>query len=144
MKPAHFHFQKGASLIAAIFLLVGLSMLGALMTLLVSSQTESSLNEYYAAQALYAAQSGVQVAAFNINQSAIAGGGTANCTAANTAGRIQLESGIDAWYEVTSTYQLLSSIGTCNIVSTGYAGGTSASPITQRQFTVIYNSATLP
>lgn len=138
------HSQSGVSLIAAIFLLVGLSMLGAMMTLLVTSQSESTLDELYAAQALYAAQSAVQGAAFKINQSAIAGGGTANCTAANTVSPVQLEAGTDAWFEVTSSYQMLGTVGTCKIVATGYAGGTSANPITQRQLTVVYKPATLP
>jgi len=138
------HSQSGISLIAAIFLLVGLAMLGALMTLLITSESESTVNEMLSVQALYAAESGIQVSGFKINQSAVTNGGVADCTQATTSAPVQLESGIDAWYSIQSTLQAFGSVNTCEIVATGMAGGSSGNPTTQREITVYYNSATLP
>lgn len=119
-------------------------MLGALMTLLVTAQSESTLDEWYSAQALYAAQSATQIAAYQINQSAIAGGGTSNCAVATT-GILQLESGLDSWYSINSTLDTATyaPINVCKIIATGYAGNDPANPIAQRELTVIYNTTTL-
>lgn len=134
--PRH---QSGISLIAAIFMLVTLAMLGALMTVLISSQSLGSLNEWYSSQALYAAESGVQASAYKINHSSGATP-TAKCADANTSSPVQVESGTEAWYSITSTLNTINSINVCEIVATGLAGGTSANPTVQRQITVTYSS----
>ena len=51
--------QRGVSLIAAIFLLTGMAVLGALLSRLLITGVGESLQEWYASQALYAAESGV-------------------------------------------------------------------------------------
>ncbi len=54
-----FKKQRGVSLIAAIFLLTGMSILGALLTRLLTVGVTESMQEWYASQALYAAESGI-------------------------------------------------------------------------------------
>lgn len=51
--------QRGVSLIAAIFLLTGMSILGALLSRLLLVGIGESMQEWYASQALYAAESGI-------------------------------------------------------------------------------------
>lgn len=133
------HTQHGVSLIAAIFMLVGLSMMGALMTVLITAESESTVNEYFSIQALYAAESGIQASAYLINQSAIAGGGTGNCDAADT-GPIQLDPAIEAWYSVESELDNASyAVSVCQITVTGMAGNSSGSPLSQREINVTYS-----
>ena len=58
--------QKGASILAAIFLITALAVLGALMTKLTIMSSQETINEFYSAQALYAAESGTDWAAYHI------------------------------------------------------------------------------
>lgn len=127
--------QRGVSLVAAIFLLVALSVLGALMTVLLSSQSLTSVSDYYANQALYTAESAVQRAAYQINQSQ-------DCTAGDVTGQ-QLEDGLDAWYTISGNNDTINGHLLCRIIATGMAGGNSSSPISQRQITVLYGTAFL-
>ncbi|MCW8917317.1 MAG: hypothetical protein OQL08_00665 [Gammaproteobacteria bacterium] len=60
------HRQGGASIIAAIFLITALAVLGALMTKLTIMSSQETLNEWYSTQALYAAESGADWAAYHI------------------------------------------------------------------------------
>lgn len=129
--------QSGISIITAIVALLGLSLLGAMIAVLTSTQSESTVNEWYSAQALYAAESGIQVSAYKINH------GAGACAAAN-ATDILLEAGLPAWYSITTAVVTISGINTCEITATGKAGGTAASPVAQRQIVVNYKSIVVP
>ena len=59
-------YQRGASLIAAVFLITGLAVLGALMTKLTLTSNIKTVKEWHAQQALYAAESAVSYAAYDI------------------------------------------------------------------------------
>lgn len=67
--------QRGASILAAIFLITALAVLGALMTKLTIMSSQETINEFYSAQALYAAESGTDWAAYHIinNDTCVAG-----------------------------------------------------------------------
>lgn len=58
--------QTGASILTAIFLITALAVLGALMTKLTIMSSKETINEFYSAQALYAAESGNDWAAYHI------------------------------------------------------------------------------
>jgi Tfp pilus assembly protein PilX len=58
--------QRGASLISAVFLITALAVLGALMTKLTQFTSTKTVKEWYGAQALYAAESAISAAAFDI------------------------------------------------------------------------------
>lgn len=120
--------QRGAALIAAIFVITALAALGALMTQLLVLGSEETIDEWYSAQALYAAESGVDWAIWDLTVNGGSGAST-NSTVVNN----------QAW--MTTTVSTLTINGTNNlytITSTGTAGGTSASPRTQRQIVVQY------
>jgi Tfp pilus assembly protein PilX len=109
-----------------------------MVAVLTSTQSESTVNEWFSAQALYAAESGVQASAWLINQNA------GVCTAANTAVAVQLEAGRPAWYTISSVVVSISGINLCRITAIGMAGGTSTNPIAQRLITVDYKSIVVP
>ncbi len=58
--------QAGASILTAIFIITALSVLGALMTKITIMSSQETINEMYSAQALYAAESGTDWAAYHI------------------------------------------------------------------------------
>lgn len=58
--------QCGASLISAVFLITALAVLGALMTKLTQFTSTQTVKEWYGAQALYAAESAISAAAYDI------------------------------------------------------------------------------
>lgn len=70
--------QRGASLITAVFLITALAGLGVFLTRLLVMQSRETLNEWFSAQALYAAESGVDYAAYTITTTAPIAAGTAN------------------------------------------------------------------
>lgn len=72
--------QRGVSLIGAIFLITGLSLLGALLTRLLVINVEETMGEWYSAQAFAAAESGIDYAAYNVIYAtpACTGAGTVN------------------------------------------------------------------
>lgn len=65
-----FRKQRGVSLLAAIFLLTGMSLLGALLTRLLTVGIAETMQEWYASQALYAAESGVSWRMYGLNPDA--------------------------------------------------------------------------
>jgi Tfp pilus assembly protein PilX len=100
--------HSGASLLTAVFLITALALLGALMTRLMVLSSTETIQEWYAAQSLYAAESGVDWAAFQIAT------GTYTCTpnsdthpvTANTTFTVTVscqEIGGRQLYEITST-----------------------------------------
>jgi len=123
--PVH---QHGAALIATVFIITALASLGALMTQMLVLGSEETIDEWYSSQALYAAESGVDWAIWDLT---INGG-----TGASTNNTI---SGGQVW--ITTTVNTLTINGTNNvytITSTGTAGGTSGNPRAQRQIVVQY------
>ena len=115
--------QRGAALIAAIFVITALAALGGLMTQLLVLGSEETIDEWYSAQALYAAESGVQWSIYN--------GGAANSNQPVVANR--------AWFDVSVTTTNYGGGKTMFIItSTGKAGDTAAAPRTQRRIVVQY------
>jgi len=120
--------QRGAALIAAIFVITALAALGGLMTQMLVLGTEETIDDWYSAQALYAAESGVEWAVWDLTVNGGTGVAT-NSTVVNNR----------AWMTTTVNAVLIN--GTNNlytITSTGTAGGSSGSPRTQRQIVVQY------
>ena len=115
--------QRGAALIAAIFVITALAALGGLMTQLLVLGSEETIDEWYSAQALYAAESGVEWSIYN--------GGASNTDQVVVGGR--------AWFDVSavSTNYAGGKI-LYTITSIGKAGGTMGSPQTQRRIVVQY------
>lgn len=115
--------QAGAALIAAIFVITALAALGGLMTQLLVLGTEETIDDWYSAQALYAAESGVEWSVYNGGAS-----GTAQVVVADRA-----------WFDVSvASIPYAGGKTLYTITSTGKAGGTSGSPRTQRQIVVQY------
>lgn len=120
------HRQRGASLIAAIFIITALLAIGGLMTQLMVLGSEETINEWYSAQALYAAESGVDYAVWELEN----GGDGVTTDTDVIAGQ--------SWMTTTVTTtsfnggaQLL-----YTITSTGEAGGTSGNPRSQREIMI--------
>lgn len=124
--------QGGVSLIAAVFLITGLAVMGAIMTKVMTISSKETISEWYSAQALYAAESGIDWAAFQI---------TNNDTCPlnypySSPQIIEITAGM-AWVDVDiSCSQAGEAPNITNlylITSDGMAGGTSASPEVQRR-----------
>lgn len=67
--------QRGFSLVTAIFLLVVLSALGAMMLTFFAAQQQSSALDIMGARAYQAARAGIEWGAFHVIQSSVADGG---------------------------------------------------------------------
>lgn len=65
--------QGGASIITAIFLITGLAILAALMSKLTIFGATQSVKEWHAAQALYAAESAISAAVYDITNTSVCG-----------------------------------------------------------------------
>ncbi|MDE2117929.1 MAG: hypothetical protein KGJ19_04970 [Betaproteobacteria bacterium] len=74
----HHKLQQGFSLITAIFLLVVLASLGAVMMTFFTAQQQSSALDVMGARAYQASRAGIEWGAFQIIQSGVAGGAFAN------------------------------------------------------------------
>lgn len=130
--------QCGASLIAAIFLITVLAIMGAFLSRLLVTTSAGTITEWYSAQALYAAESGVDYAAYQLARNTPAPPtpptpGTA--TAAATASDMAVDTA--AWFSTTVTAVVVTPTKVVyEIRSTGVAGGTSANPMAQRTLVV--------
>jgi hypothetical protein len=118
--------QRGASLIAAVFLITAMAALGALMTNLTVHSSIVTVNEYFSSRALLAAESGFDWAIYDIINNS---GGTRG----ETGGAVAMESGEDIWFNTTVTTWIIDSDNPnqatyYEITSQGMAGGTSANP----------------
>jgi len=116
--------QRGASLVMAIFLITALAALGGLLTQLLVLGSEETINEWYSAQALYAAESGVEWAAQDIS----AGG------AGSISNGVVLTD--QAWMTTTVSPVSIGGRTLYTITSTGSAGGLVSAPRTQRRIVV--------
>lgn len=130
--------QRGVSLITAIFLITGLALLAALMTKLVVVGSEESIREWHSTQALFAAETGVEWAAFQIVQGHTPGGG---CNPALTgSGVTPLEMVANrAWFQVAISCFQAETVSVYQITSNGLAGESSSSANARRQLTVQFN-----
>ncbi|HEY5602397.1 MAG TPA: hypothetical protein VIM41_04745 [Gammaproteobacteria bacterium] len=115
--------QRGAALIAAVFLITALLGLGALMTQLLVLGSEETINEWYSAQALYAAESGAEWSVYN----------------AGAAATDQIVVGGRAWFDVVvTTTNYGGGMVLYTITSTGKAGDGLANLRTQRKIITQY------
>ncbi|MDJ0807171.1 MAG: hypothetical protein QNJ78_10100 [Gammaproteobacteria bacterium] len=126
--------QRGASIIIAIFLLVGLSALGAVMTRMMVTQSLQTTDAWLSSQALYAAESGVQVAAYRLNRTS-----PATCNLSISDNSVSVRS----WFSISTRPLILGSTDVCEITATGKAGNSAAAPAVQRQIVVTYRWAAL-
>jgi hypothetical protein len=122
-------FQRGASLITAVFLITALAAIAALMTRQTIHSTTETTNEYLSSQALYTAEAGVDRAVYDILYNA----GTGVVTD-------QSIPGVTAWFTTTVvSWPIDSGANTYyQITSTGEAGGTAATPVVSRQLVVYF------
>lgn len=117
--------QTGVSLITAIFLITALAVLAAMMTRFLILGSEETLNEWYSAQALGAAESGVEWSVYDI----LYGGGS------GAAVDTPVTSG-SSWFTTSVTSVTIGTKTEYTITSTGEAGGSAADPRVQRQIIV--------
>jgi len=126
------NLQRGASLITAIFLITALAILGSLMTRLTILSSDETISEWYASQALYAAESGADWGAYYIQNTLFP---ATTCPAGNTyypdATPQEVVAG-SAWFTLQVSCKSLDTLFIYKITSSGFAGGTSATPRTQR------------
>ncbi len=116
--------QRGASLVMAIFLITALAALGGLLMQLLVLGSEETINEWYSAQALYAAESGVGWAARDIS----AGGSGSISNGVVLTDR--------AWMTTTVSPVSIGGRTLYTITSTGSAGGVVVAPRAQRRIVV--------
>ena len=120
--------QHGAALIATIFVITALAALGGLLTQMLMLGSEETIDEWYSSQALYAAESGVDWAIWDLTVN----GGTGTSTNSTVlSGQVWMTTTVN-----TLTINGINNVYT--ITSTGTAGGTSGNPRTQRQIVVQY------
>ncbi len=116
--------QRGASLVMAIFLITALAALGGLLTQRLVLGSEKSIDAWYSAQALYAAESGVAWAARDIS----AGGPGSISNGVVLADR--------AWMSTTVSPVSIGGRTLYTITSIGSAGGLMSAPRAQRRIVV--------
>ncbi len=132
MKLRPIRTQRGASLITAIFLITALAAIAALMTRQSIHSTIETTNEYFSAQALYAAEAGVDRAAYDI----LFNGGDGQAADQSVPG-----AGAPAWYTTTVRSWTVDT-GSTNqktyyeVTSTGEAGGSAITPVVSRRLVV--------
>ena len=133
--------QRGAALIAAIFVITALAGLGGLMTQRLMLSTEETINEWYSGQALAAAESGIQWAIWDLandtnGSSSPPSPGTGVTADSGDTNRAITNS---SWMSTTVTIETINTTyQTYTITSVGKAGGTAANPRTRRQISVKY------
>jgi hypothetical protein len=120
MKRVTFRKQSGVSLIAAIFLLTGLAMLGALLSRLLITGVGEGMQEWYSSQALYAAESGISWRLYSgadpfVPQTVLPG---------------------QAWFTVTTVPTIVGGQTMLQITSTGSAGTGAGNILASRQIVV--------
>lgn len=126
--------QTGASLVTAVFLITALAVLGALLSRVMSTASIETVNEYTSAKALYAAESGIDYAAYQLVQNT---GDVATSLTAASATNQSVDT--DSWFTTTVT-ALVTPATTSQTVyairSTGSAGGSAANPTARRELVV--------
>ncbi len=123
-------YQRGASIITAVFLITALALLGAMMARMMIIGSTETVNEWHSAQALYAAESGIDWAARYIEENNA-------CSAHNTTGRTVVAD--RSWFDIEINCVQVDAFSLYTITSTGKAGGSSAAPTSQRTIQVSYS-----
>lgn len=118
-KTSHIRKQRGVSLIAAIILLTGMALLGALLTRLLTVGISETMQEWYASQALYAAESGVSWRMY---------------AGADAAGMVVIPG--QSTFTVNSVDTIVGTQTMRVITSTGVAGPTLGNALASRQIVV--------
>lgn len=124
--------QRGASLITAAFLVVGLGALGALMVRLVVFGSEESVVEWHSTQALHAAESGLDWAMHRITFS------SSPPSCADGDGTDQVVVAGRAWFTVEVEDVSLHGLTICRLTSTGKGGGSATSALATRQIDALF------
>ncbi|MEN8179812.1 MAG: hypothetical protein ABFS39_14515 [Pseudomonadota bacterium] len=104
------------------------------MTQMIVTQSLQTTDEWLSSQSLYAAESGVQYAAYHLNRTSPAG-----CSLSVSDNSV----GSDSWFSISTQPVTLGSTDVCQITATGKAGNSSAAPAVQRQIVVTYRWAGL-
>lgn len=137
LQPRHPHSQRGASIITAIFLITALAVLAALMTKMTIMSSTEIMSDWYSAQALYAAESGVDWGAHRIvNTLAVPAGCPAVASPDTSTGHV-VSSG-HSWFDVSITWSTVDSMCLYTITSSGMAGGSTSAPAAQRQLQILF------
>jgi len=118
--------QSGASLIAAIFLMTGLAVLGAAMTRMMVISSNETINEWRSAQAFYAAESGVEWAIWDLTKNS--GDGLATNRVITT----------DSWCDTSVTATTVGGQTLYRIIATGKSGGGATNPVAERRLTITF------
>jgi hypothetical protein len=119
-------------MITAVFLITALAVLGAMMTRMITLGSKESVSEWYSAQALYAAESGVDWAARYIEDNN-------SCAPLTTSDRVVVSG--RSWFDIDISCAQVDALLLYTITSTGKAGGSAVSPVSQRQLQVVYSPA---
>lgn len=125
--------QRGFSLITAIFLLVVLASLGALMMTFFTAQQQSSALDALGSRAYQASRAGVEWSAFQITQSGVAGGAFATaCQTGATSSPLPLPGalsgfGVNVQCSAASSVEGANNVWVYNITATA-SGVNGATP----------------
>jgi len=111
--------QRGVSVLTALFLIVGLGLMGALLTRLMVHSSTIGISEWYSAQAFHAAEAGIDWAAYQI----VNGG--------NCSGGASLDNGTSFSVTCSSTGDLGNGHRLYTLTSTGTRNGPHG-PVTHR------------
>ena len=122
--------QRGASIITAIFLITALAVLAAAMTRMTIHSAIVTTDDYLAQQALYAAETGVDWAAYDL-----ASGNTGVTTDTATTANSWFTTTVNSWTIDTGSANERTYF---EITSIGEAGGAAATPRVQRLVTVYF------
>lgn len=125
--------QRGVTLIAAVFAVMGLAVLGLIAVQLMVVTSQQQIRSWNAEQSLYAAESGVDWAAWQINAQ-----GT--CAVASSDQVVETGTSVSAWFDITGVGVDIDGRPVCRITATGKAGGSASSPDTTRQINVLYRA----
>lgn len=139
--------QSGVSLLTAVFLITALAVLGSLMTKLMVLSSVETIQEWQSAQALYAAETGIDWAARYIEEQLYDPNFDGShldtqcdpSTAPYTSPEQTLIAG-RAWFSVSIYCQGNGAqLYLYHITSTGKAGGTAANPQAQRRLEMLFS-----
>ena len=120
------------SLVTAAFLIAGLATLGALMVRLTVFGSQESLVDWHAAQALYAADSGLDWAMHRITFTSSA----PDCDDGDGSDLVVVAG--RAWFTVEAEDLGIPGLTLCRLTSTGKGGGSAAAPLATRQVVVTF------
>jgi len=116
MMTMKYKIQQGFSLVTAIFLLVVLASLGALMMTFITAQQQGSVLDTLGSRAYQSARAGVEWSAFQITQSGVAGGAFATACQTGATSSPVLLPGTLSGFGVNVQCSAVSSVeGTNNI-----------------------------